>query len=325
MSLTDYERRVQAEKDHYKIQLGDSPTGLVQVPDVWQEVEGLMARKIHAATGIRDGIEVVVSALDKRESPRFLSLGAGSCSLEIQWILPRLARPETCTLECIDLNQDLIEQGRGRAEATGASFVGTAMDINQLELEPETYDVILCWASLHHFMELDRIAWQISRGLKPQGVFITMDICSRNGFLLWPQTREVINEFWELLPAPYRRAHTLGPEPVTCEIYPEVDCAASGFECIRSESILPALERHLERRTLVFAHSLMRRFFDTMFGKNFDLRRPFDRSFFTIVRDYDEMALATRQLRPETFFGIYQKGQGEPRPAPTLAEVFGER
>ena len=151
-----------------------------------------------------------------------------------------------------------------------------------------------------------------------------MDLCCRNGFLLWPETRCVINTLWELLPSPYRVAHTLGAEPITCEMYPEIDSSRSRSGCVSSESILPALERHLERRHLLVAHTLLRRFFDTMFGPNFDLRRPFDSSFFTLVRDHDEMALEAHLLRPETFFGVYRKSDRGPRFAPSLSDVFDE-
>jgi len=325
LGTEQFASRVLAETQHYRKELGrQARDGLARTPNTWSEVERVMAEKIQAATGHQDGVECVIAALDRCTEPRFLSLGAGSCALELTWIVPRLRRPSRCTLECVDVNQDLIDQGAKRARKMGVPFRGAAQDVNELRLEPESYDVILCWASLHHFVALDHIAGEINRALKPGGCFITMDICSRNGFRLWPETESVVEDFFRMLPKSHRIAHTLAKGPVTCDHYPNVDCAQSGLEWIRSEEILPALERNLGREVLIFAHTLLRRFFDTMFGPNFDLERPFDRSFFRLVRDYDEQALALRLLRPDTFFGIYRRRALAADVAPGLAEIFGE-
>lgn len=323
MEILDYARRLREERKHFRRVLGDdSNQGLIAVPQVWHEVEGVMANKIAAATGSRDGVSLIVDELDSRSDPRLLSLGAGSCALELDWILPAMRNPGACRLECADLDRELMDAAESKAESRGFQFEGTVQDANRLRLEPGAYDVVLCWASLHHFTDLEHIAEEINRALKPNGVFVTMDLCSRNGFLLWPETEEVVDLFWALLPERYRVAHTLGPKPQVCDHYPNVDCARSGFECIRSESILPALETHLARRHLIFAHALLRRFFDTMFGPNFDLARRFDRGFYNLVREHDEMALATRRLRPETFFGVYEKRSRPAEESPSLDSIF---
>jgi SAM-dependent methyltransferase len=320
----DYSSRVASEREHFRKVLGESADGLVPAPPVWTEVEGIVARKIARVTGAADGVQFVISLLDQCRQPRILSLGSGTCSLELQWILPMLRDPASCSLECVDLNEELVEQGRAAAAARGFRFQGHVQDINRLSLEPCSYDVVFCWAALHHFVELDHVAAEVNQALKPDGTLVAMDVCSRNGFVLWPETRIVVDRLWQLLPPTHRLAHTLGPEPLHCERYPEVDCSASGFECLRSEDVLPALERNLRRQHLIFAHCLLRRFFDTMFGPNFDLRRPFDRAFFEVVRDLDELHLEAHTLRPETFFGVYRRRSAPAVVAPTLAEVFGE-
>ena len=308
IDTNNHQQRVEAELANFKSEfLEKSQNGPVNTPAVWPWVERVIAQKIQAATGQPNGIRFVIHELNKRSNPRFLSLGAGTCALETQRILPHLDYPQNCTLECIDLNADIMELGRQGAEQTGTHFIATAMDINQIHLEPNSYDIILVWAALHHFVELYHIAAEINQGLKPDGLFITMDICSRNGFLLWSETEKVVNRFWQELPERYRYAHTLGPEPVLCDTYPNVDCAQSGFECIRSEEIIPALSEHLDLIHFVPAHALARRFFDTMFGPNFDLQRTFDLSFFLKIILYDELALSRLELQPETFFGVYQK------------------
>ncbi len=304
----DYDLRVEQEIETYQRELIDnSADGLVAAPAVWSIVEGLLARRIEAVTGCAGGVAVVAHELDQRDAPMFLSLGAGTCALEVNAIIPATKRPTTCTLECLDFNPETIAVGRGAAAERGVDFVGTVMDVNRLRLEENRYDVVLAWAALHHFVELDHIAREINKGLKPDGVFITMDICSRNGFVLWPENERVVDAFWQRLPKSHRYARTLGAEPQYCDRYPNVDCSLTGFECIRSEDVLPSLRRHLDEVHFVPAHALARRFFDTMFGGNFDLGRPFDLQFFLEVMIADELAIARQELRPDTFFAVYRK------------------
>jgi ubiquinone/menaquinone biosynthesis C-methylase UbiE len=304
-----YQRRIQSELSiHKEALLEKSEDGLIKTPAVWSLAEDMMARKIMNATGGLDSTQYVISELEKRQNPKILSLGSGACALELKWVLPFAKNCSSCTLECIDLNPDLMEEGRRTAESMGVQFIGTAMDINKLVLEPEKYDVIMVWSALHHFIELDHIAAQINRGLKSDGVFVTMDICARNGYLLWPETKVVVDEFYSRLPDDsYRIAHTLGPISIYCDEYPNRNLARNCFECIRSEDVVPALEKNLERVHLIFAHTFCRRFFDQMFGPNFDLSREFDRQFVNEIVRYDEKALRSGQLKPETFYGVYKK------------------
>ncbi len=308
----EYVRRMEFESEQFEEELIEqSKDGLFRAPEAWTLVEAVISSRIERATGHRSAVDLIISELNWRERPNFLSLGAGTCVIELEHILPRLDDPESCTLECIDVNENLMNLGKKMAEEKHLNLVNTRADINQLKLEPESYDLILCWASLHHFVELDHIASEINRGLKPDGLFITMDICSRNGFLLWPETKEVVKELWDKLPEKYHHSHTYGvyPGEKTRQFgeFPDFDMSAGGFECIRSEDILPALEKNLIQQVFIPATAFVRRFFDAMFGPNFDLSNPFDLEFFVNAICRDEVAIATGELKPETFFGVYSK------------------
>lgn len=67
------------------------------------------------------------------------------------------------------------------------------------------------------------------------------------------------------------------------------------------------LDATLQRVHHVPYFTLSRRFFDTMYGPNFDLSAPIDRALFEWIWQLDCHYLQSGQLRPETFFGVYRR------------------
>ncbi len=45
---------------------------------------------------------------------------------------------------------------------------------------------------------------QITRTLRPGGELITVDVVTRNGYRMWPETREVVHALWRTLPERFR-------------------------------------------------------------------------------------------------------------------------
>jgi hypothetical protein len=77
------------------------------------------------------------------------------------------------------------------------------------------------------------------------------------------------------------------------------------MECIRSEDILPVLRGRFSERAFVPYLSFCRRFFNSMYGPNYDLSRPLDRAILDWIWRLDHDAIARGALPPESFFGIY--------------------
>jgi SAM-dependent methyltransferase len=155
-------------------------------------------------------------------------------------------------------------------------------------------------------IELERLMEEIGRTLRPGGVFLTVDVVTRNGYLMWPETREVVAAIWKALPARFRANHTAYDAPLIDDEIWEADTSTAGMECARSEAILPAIAERFEALHYVPYFSLSRRFFDTMYGPSYDLTAPLDRAVFDWIWEMDVHHLATKKLRPETFFGMYR-------------------
>lgn len=301
-----YGARMETEIEHYKEIFKD---GLFQkVPPVWNEVEAVFSKKIKKMTGVAGLPEYVARYVKGKKKIRVLSLGSGSCGVELELMAPILKKQGTeMILTSADINQQILDQAGAEAKKRKIKFEGIVQDINNLSLEENKYDVIMAFAALHHFENLDLVTKQINKGLKPRGIFVTVDIPTRNGYLLWDETKEVVDNIWKILPTKFKFDHTAHAEITYMDKFPDVNYAKNSFECANSEAIMPALAKNLTEIDYVPSMTLARRFFDTKFGPNFDLRKKLDKSLFDFIMNLDEYYLENNILKAETFFGAYKK------------------
>lgn len=288
---------------------GGQTTLLEPAPSSWEEVQVRQADLIRTATG-QDMPGHVTTRLAARPGVRMLSLGSGPGGLEFSFAE---GAPQA-RITCLDINRVLVEIGQQRAGELGRDVQFEVADLNTVVLPPRAFDLVFCHASLHHIIELERLMEQITRTLRPDGELITVDVVTRNGYRMWPETREVVQGLWRTLPERFRINHTAYPEArVDSDIW-EMDTSAGSMECIRSEDILPVLAQSFTPTAFVPFLSIGRRFLDPMYGPNYDLAAPLDKALFDWLWELDRHYIVSRQLRPETFFGIYRpKGQGGER------------
>lgn len=298
-----YKRHVEQEVEQYEHVHADrhDESLLEPAPASWLDMQGRAARRIREATG-DDMLGHVLTRLRARAGVRMLSLGSGPGGLELSFARDA---PEA-RIVCMDLNAGLLERGRAQASSEGLAVRFEQADLNLIELPAAAFDLVFCHASLHHLLELEHVFGQIKRTLRPAGELIVIDIVTRHGYRMWPETRKVANAIWKTLPARYRVNHTSYHVETEDRVVFEADTRSVGMECIRSGDILPLLSEEFETVAYVPHHSLCRRFFDTMYGPNYDLDRPLDRSILDWIWELDCHYLDTGVLRPETFFGIYR-------------------
>lgn len=305
-NLNDYKDRLQKEIEYYQNIFSGHISQ--EVPPVWLKVEDRFADEMEKVTGVRNLYQYVARYVKGRERVAILSLGAGACGNELDGIVP-LLNLQNCQVElaCVDINGIILEQASLEASKRAVHFKGIVQNVNEMSLEPDSYDVIIAYASLHHFMRLDHVSREINKALRHDGIFVTVDIPTRNGYLMWDETLEIVNAMWKILPAKFKVAHTGHSEPTYIESYENIDYATDSFECIQSETILPNLRTFLKEVHFVPALSIARRFFDTRFGPNFDLNLPLDNAVFEFIMKLDDYYIKAGLLRPETFFGAYLK------------------
>jgi ubiquinone/menaquinone biosynthesis C-methylase UbiE len=299
----EYREHIAEEKATYsKMYQGEEARGLLfePAPQAWILLEARISSLLTARTG-RTRDEHIAAILNAGSGRRLLSLGCGPGGVELS--LARLC-PEAA-IHGIDLNPDLLKMGQDRARDEHLSVTFEEADLNTAAFPAELYEVVFCHASMHHVLELEHLADQIKRTLKPGGRLIVEDVIMRNGSLMWPETKDVVASIWRTLPASYRINHTgYADKQVDAEPW-EADTSAGSMECIRSEDVLPVLERWFRPIVSLNYLSLGMRFFHHMYGPNFDLSRPFDAAFFEWIWQLDALMVATSQLRGELHFGVY--------------------
>lgn len=304
---SEYEEHKKAEIEHYaKVFDGFSETKerpLFQpVPASWVEVETRAANLIRQATGQDLTGHLIERA--RRPGSRMLSLGSGPGGIEL---LVASVVPEADIL-CTDFNPTLLALGRERASMQALKRVRFEQaDLNTLNLPASTYDVVFCHASLHHVVELEHVAEQIRKTLRANGELIVLDVVTPSGYRMWPESGEVVRAIWPTLPEELRVNHTAyadGPR-VDADVW-EADTSESGMECIRSGEIIEIIDRTFRRDRFVPYFSISRRFFDTMYGPNYDLQNSLHKAILNWIWELDCYYIKTGKLKPETFFGIYK-------------------
>ncbi len=309
-----YLRRMQSEKDHFDREYknhGQDEVLVQHVPPVWQLLEQKVEQLIRAETGGYFLQDYIAQIMNPRSAPRMISLASGPCGLELDIAGGLRGDYE---IVCVDINQGLLDRGIEQARRKGLRLSARVADCNRLELEEGGYDVVMAFASLHHFVELENIFPRIARALRPGGVFVTMDISSRNGYLMWDDTLATVRALWSLLPDRLKINHTRFQKPTLTPDYENVDYGDNSFECVRSQDILGQLDRHFEPVHYVSYYAFCRRFFDPMYGPNYDLNQPLDKAFVELAWALDQAALSEARLPPETFFGVFRPVGGPAGP-----------
>ena len=231
------------------------------------------------------------------ETCRFISVGSGTCDLEIAIVQEVVARGVTnFCFECLELNATMLERGRQLAEQESVvkqmSFCEN--DINSWKPKG-VYHLVIAIHSLHHFVELEALFDKIRAHLHPRGYFLADDMIGRNGHQRWPEALQIVQELWKELPEPYRYNHLLQRNE---EEYENWDCSSEGFEGIRAQDILPLLLERFGFALFIPYSNIIDIFIERCFGHNFDPNREWDWQFIDRVHALDEKYLKEGRIKP---------------------------
>ena len=272
----------------------------IPIPPSWQEAERRAAMVILEKTGafINGHID---ERLKRCPHPRLLSLGSGPGGMEISYA----QTTPHAEIVCMDLNPEVLDLGRERAGQLGLKMEFIPTDLNVVELPENEFDIVYCAASLHHIIELERLAEQIRKTLKADGDLVVIDVIPPSGYLMWPETREVVQAIFKTLPQRFRVNHTGYSVPRVDEEIWEADTSQYGMECVRSGDIVGVLGSAFPIKAFVPYFSISRRLLDSMYGPNYDLADPLSNATFNWIWEMDRYYIESNMLLPETFFGIY--------------------
>ncbi len=215
----------------------------------WWIVPGVRRRWNMLITGnpdLRYEDHLMQGLLKGRKGLRMLSLGCGIASHERY-----LARYEAFEeILAIDLSQPLISGARRKASEEGLENIRFEVaDVNQMKLEPQSYDVVLFHASLHHFAHLEKLIGKtIYQCLKSGGVVVINEYVGPNR-LQWTESQLAAanDALHHVLPPAYRQY--LGTSQTKKNIYGPGRLRmklSDPSEAVEAEKILPLLHQHFK-------------------------------------------------------------------------------
>jgi SAM-dependent methyltransferase len=233
----------------------------------------------------------------------FFSIGSGNCDTEIE--LAQALRNQGFdhfTIECLDLNEAMLERGKQLAAERGMSahLAFVQGDFNRWQPQKQ-YDAVIANQALHHVLNLEELFASVKRALKPDGVFVVSDMIGRNGHMRWPEALSIVHEFWQQLPDSYRYNQQLKRQE---ELYDNWDCSTEGFEGIRAQDILPLLVKTFNFELFIGFANVISPFIDRGFGHNFDPDREWDRAFIDRVHERDEQEMMAGRIKPTQMLAV---------------------
>jgi SAM-dependent methyltransferase len=274
----------------------------------WSNTHLLPMLREMGITGI-DGffVDAVEACANRAQGTvRLVSLGAGNCDTEVRLALLLKERGvRNFTLECVEINQQMLERGRALARASGAEreVVPILGDFNQWE-PPRAYHAVIANQSLHHVVELEALFDAVRGSLVADGAFIVSDMIGRNGHQRWPEALEIVRQFWSELPEPYKRNRLLGRQESE---FLDWDSSQDGFEGIRAQDVLPLLVERFGFELFFGFANVIDPFVGRAFGPNFDAGGAWDRAFIDRVHERDQTSLLLGHVTPTHMLAVMRR------------------
>jgi SAM-dependent methyltransferase len=308
----DYQARLAKEKNFFKTR-----EAVHALPDIFHYWSNKYIRPKLAAVGFQGWKELFSDSLlnqcERRagDATRFLSIGCGNCDLEIELALKlRASGHSQFVIDCLDVNETLLEQGQLAAAGHGISDQVNIVrgDFNEWRPACE-YDGVIAMEALHHVLNLEGLLAGLRESLRPGGCFVISDMIGRNGHLRWPEALLIVHEFWRKLPPSYRYNHQLQRYE---ELFEDWDCSQVGFEGVRSQDILPLLIENFHFERFVAFGNVIDPFVDRSFGHNFDAAAEWDRAFIDLVHQRDEEEIAAGRIKPTHMYAVLGTAADQP-------------
>lgn len=246
-----------------------------------------------------------------------LSLGCGDGALERHVIIAGICK----RFEAVDVADGAIEIAKAEAIKYGidAHIKYEVADANKINLEENKYDVVFASSSVHHLKELEHVFDQVSRALKPAGLFILNEFVGPSQFQWTDQQLSIINDLLKILPAKYR-TNISSPENLK-EFAGRPSIAMMNSydpsEAIRSAEIIPLLSQYFSMLEIVdYGGTILHMLLQDIVG-NFDSDEEEDRTILNLLIYLEETLIKNKVLSSDFAVIIAQKPDAgfEPNPA----------
>lgn len=178
------------------------------------------------------------------ENLRGLSIGCGEIAA------PEMKLVQTgyfTEFDVMDIAGNLLNRQEKRAQDLGLQGLRyIAQDLNQISLEPDTYDLIWAVGTIHHIEKLESFFDEINKSLKKNGVLVMREYVGPNRLQLTGEQLALVNEILSCLPDKYKRMPDGNIKNTEDRVKVEDLIRVDPSEAVRSEDIMPLLKEKLK-------------------------------------------------------------------------------
>lgn len=307
---TDYERLVEEEIRHYsEIETTEELfEGGVHGSKAWAHNHGYVNDYIFGTTFFDE----VADNANRFENSRLLSLGCGYGGVDLQ-VARRLNKPYE--LVAVDLNPALFAGAAKCAREEGLNMRFKCVDLNFVEIVPNSFDVIYAYASIHHVLNLEHLFAALHAGLKQDGKLVFLDIIGQTQVLFWKENVEFAAEQVRKMPLRYKPKRrrfwkNLAPwfDPYSI-IPPYVEPSIQvGMEGIRQGEIESLIGNWFEPIKCHKYNSFMRLICTNPYlSQRLDPEIPADRAYLEHLMRLDYEQVQSGKLKPTEIFSVCRK------------------
>lgn len=221
---------------------------LADLPSSWAECPVLIREYINprvSGTADQGWLEAVARDYFKQSVKLALSLGCGGGGLERHGLQLGIAQ----RFDAYDVSSGAVQLAIEEATITGQidAINYQVANLNKVELPENHYGAVFASQSVHHIQNLEHYMQQVSRTLKPGGLFVVNEFVGPNQFQ-WTDTQlEHANRLLHMIPERFR--HCIREEGFRNSVDRPTIEAMNDYdptEAIRSRDIIPVLNEHFE-------------------------------------------------------------------------------
>lgn len=232
------------------------------------------------------------------EGGRALTLGCGDMTGEYQVFKDYKIKE----IDAFDISDGQRKKFYDRVYDNEIKVNYNLTDCNKIELEENKYDFIYMQHSYHHFENVDGVAEQLNKSLKPDGLFLLIDYIGEPFLQRSPKQRKYARVFWPHLPKRLRK-HPNGK--FLDDIYIPDKNHLSPYEAVCSDKIMDALEANfIFEKSFVYGGILFPIF--QGFAPHY-LTEELDEFLIKMLWDLDQQLIETDVVDPNYIRAILRK------------------
>lgn len=296
MADTDYEARVHKQILQYANISGNMHALDSQIGEYYKDTFTRESSRhiLGASSHIKFYANYLEKSIKKTGVLDILSVGSGDGSLEIQVAKEIEASGVDFSFHLMEISPILIEKAKERVASAGYEHKFNLHEVDLNNWQPDRkYSGIMAHHSLHHINNLEGLFDGIQNSLL--GYFCSMDMIGRNGHMRWPETLEIIQRLWGILPVEKRKHYGLAGYE---EEFLNWDCSKEGFEGIRAQDILPELIKRFGFISFYAFGGLIDPFIGRGFRRHYDVSKVEDRAFIDLVGYLNELLIDLGHIKP---------------------------